>query len=192
MKSVEVTDEGRAAGILAVAIDGKTINVTAAYDTDFSGVTGGISVTPVEKASVNGEDAGKAVAVDVPAENGSTNVVISSQVSLTENWTVKTTLVPALTALSVAGVDGVFSDSIDPKNGKNDTITVTLSEDDIKDENGDKMTDLAVAFSVLANTTVTIDSEINSGDEVEIDLTSTNEVRRTLSLRTALLLTLTS
>ena len=54
------------------------------------------------------------------------------------------------------------------------------------------MTDLAVAFSVLANTTVTIDSEINSGDEVEIDLTSTNEVRRTLSLRTALLLTLTS
>ena len=178
VKSVEVTDEGRAAGILAVAIDGKTINVTAAYDTDFSGVTGGISVTPVEKASVNGEDAGKAVAVDVPAENGSTNVVISSQVSLTENWTVKTTLVPALTALSVAGVDGVFSDSIDPKNGKNDTITVTLSEDDIKDENGDKMTDLAVAFSVLANTTVTIDSEINSGDEVEIDLTSTNEVEK--------------
>ena len=34
MKSVEVTGAGRDAGILAVAIDGKTINVTAAYDTD--------------------------------------------------------------------------------------------------------------------------------------------------------------
>ena len=76
--------------------------------------------------------------------------------------------------MTVAGKEGVFSDT--NSDNKNDKITVTLRLDDIKDQYGDVQTNpnLVVDYKALANTTVSDGTEFASGTKLEFSNLGTN------------------
>ena len=163
IEKVAVNTTGTNAGVLSASLDSANheVDVVVAYGYDAN--SGEIEVTPVETATITGGTKGAAVDIQV-ADNA--NFTVSPEAGEAVTWTIKVTEVPAITALSVAGVDGVFSD--DDKDGKNEVITVSLDPEDIEgiEAETDGTYKLPVVYSVLANTTVTISTPIESGDEV--------------------------
>ena len=163
IEKVAVNTTGTNAGVLSASLDSANheVDVVVAYGYDAN--SGEIEVTPVETATITGGTKGAAVDIQV-ADNA--KFTVSPEAGEAVTWTIKVTEVPAITALSVAGVDGVFSD--DDKDGKNEVITVSLDPEDIEgiEAETDGTYKLPVVYSVLANTTVSISTPIESGDEV--------------------------
>ncbi len=188
LTKVEVTAAGTAAGVLSASLDtaARTVDVVVAYGYTADSNNAEISVTPVETAKVGSNGTkGQATGVDVPA-TGTTTFSVVPESGATLNWTVSVTKVPAITALSVAGVEGVFSDESDNNVDEDDTITVTLDPEDIADveaeANGDY--ELPAVYSVLANTTVEFDGTAkDSGDDVNFGAIKTTDYNKTLTVK---------
>ncbi|MGI6256384.1 MAG: S-layer homology domain-containing protein [Acutalibacter sp.] len=156
VEKVEVTDDSRNEGILGASYDAskKNVEVTVAYGYDAN--AGQIRVTPDAKSRLNSSTAGLGVAgmVNVPAEGTTGTFDIYSEGGEKIPWTITVTEAPVLQSLSVAGHEGVFSD--ENKDGKNDTINVTVALDDIKDNLGfvQDHPSLEVTLGALANTSL--------------------------------------
>ena len=69
---------------------------------------------------------GASVGTIANAANGATFTVTSESSNNVSVYTIKATYADAITSFSVNGVEGVISDSEDPKDNIPDTITVTL------------------------------------------------------------------
>ena len=171
---------GTNAGVLSASLDNasREVDVVVAYG--YTAGSGQIVVTPVETANA-GSGAGKDHIVNV---TNNANITVAPEAGEALTWTIKVTEVPAITALSVAGVDGVFSD--DDKDGKNEVITVSLDPEDI--ENIEAEADgttfkLPVVYSVLANTTVSNSAgSFDSGEEIDFATLKTAGSTQTITV----------
>ena len=154
VKGIERASDAKDYGLMSVSYDDDTqvVTVTAAYGYDAT--NGKIEVTPVETASVNGGVKGASAKIALSAKKF--NIV--SEDNEATPWNIEVNEVPTLTAFSIAGKTGEFSEEKSNKVGKNDTITVTLGLDDIKNQYGEiDISDpifLNVGYTVYDNTKV--------------------------------------
>ena len=127
---------------------------------------------------------GASVGTIANAANGATFTVTSESSNNVSVYTIKATYADAITSFSVNGVEGVISDSEDPKDNIPDTITVTLPKTAILDKYGDPTVEtFKVEYEVYGNVevaqndnTLKIDSKVvTSGDEFEFSGLATNE-----------------
>ncbi|MCU7651610.1 S-layer homology domain-containing protein [Acutalibacter sp. LFL-21] len=182
IEKVAVNTTGTNAGVLSASLDSASHEVDVVVAYGYTAGSGQIVVTPVETANA-GSGAGKDHIVSV---TNNANFTVAPEAGESVVWTVKVTEVPAITALSVAGVDGVFSDESNPKDNKNETITVTLDPEDI--ENIEAEADgttykLPVVYSVLANTTVSNSAgSFDSGEEIDFATLKTAGSTQTITV----------
>ena len=180
IEKVAVNTTGTDAGVLSASLDSasREVDVVVAYG--YTAGSGQIVVTPVETANA-GSGAGKDHIVNV---TNNANITVAPEAGEAVTWTIKVTEVPAITALSVAGVDGVFSD--DDKDGKNEVITVSLDPEDIEgiEAEADGTTyKLPVVYSVLANTTVSdTNGSFDSGEEIDFATLKTTGSTQTITV----------
>ena len=180
IEKVAVNTTGTNAGVLSASLDNasREVDVVVAYG--YTAGSGQIVVTPVETANA-GSGAGKDHIVNV---TNNANITVAPEAGEALTWTIKVTEVPAITALSVAGVDGVFSD--DDKDGKNEVITVSLDPEDIEgiEAEADGTTyKLPVVYSVLANTTVSdTNGSFDSGEEIDFATLKTTGSTQTITV----------
>ena len=154
--------------------DAKTVSVVLARDKD------GYNDTRISAVGAEGASVGTIA----NAKDGATFTVTSESGNNVSVYTIKATYADAITSFSVNGVEGVISDSEDPKDNIPDTITVTLPKTAILDKYGDPTVEtFKVEYKVYGNVevaqndnTLKIDSKVvTSGDEFEFSGLPTNE-----------------
>ncbi len=140
--------------VLAATFDNNAKEVTVTVPYGYA-INGAITVKAADDATVS---------TPITVADGASFTVTSASGDVTANWTIKVNKVSPISAFSIDGVDGVFSD--EDGNGEEETLKVTLDPKQIQDEYGNDKTNpkLAVAYTVLAETTVEWD--VNAGEKL--------------------------